>query len=126
MADLSYPAGLVPLPSAVQGRGKQVFTTVALTPLPGHPQSDLRNHRANTGTISDVMVLKTAGGEVPYVNGLVWLLRLADGYKAWQGYTDAAGAYTATDLELGIEYVAVGIDPKRQHKTTGAGPVMSA
>ena len=127
MADLSYPAALVPLPSAVQGRGKKVFTAVSLTPLPGHLQSDLRNIRPNTGTVSDVLVLRVnASTEVPFANGRVWLLRAADGYKAWEGFTDAAGAYSATDLELGIEYIAVAIDPTRQHKATGAGPVMSA
>lgn len=127
MADLSYPVGLVPLPAVVLGRGNQPFSGLSLTPPPGHPQSDLRNIRPNTGTVSDVLVLRVnASTEVPFANGRVWLLRAADGYKAWEGFTDAAGAYSATDLELGIEYIAVAIDPTRQHKATGAGPVMSA
>lgn len=61
--------------------------------------------------------------EQPYRNGRVWLLRLVDGRKAWEGYSDADGYYTAEALELGVEYIAVGIDPYRNHKTTGAGPV---
>jgi hypothetical protein len=63
--------------------------------------------------------------ESPFANGRVWLLRLADGYKAWEGWSDAGGYYTATGLELGVEYIAVGIDPYRNHKATGAGPVVA-
>jgi hypothetical protein len=127
MADLSFPAGLVPVPSAVQGRGRQVFTTVVLTPLPGHPQGDFRNIRPNTGTVSDRVVLKVnSTTEVPFVLARVWLLRAADGYKAWEGWSDAGGYYTATGLELGVDYVVMAQDPARVHKTTAAGPVMSA
>ena len=41
------------------------------------------------------------------------------------GWSDAGGYYTATGLELGVEYIAVGIDPYRNHKATGAGPVVA-
>lgn len=86
---------------------------------------DLRHLRATTGTITDRVVFKSGASELPFVNGRVWLLRLADGYKAWEGWSDSAGWYTATGLELGVEYVAVGIDPYRNHRATGAGPVMA-
>lgn len=81
---------------------------------------------STTGTITDQVVLKSGATETPYVNGRVWLLRLADGYKAWEGWSNAGGYYTATGLEVGVDYVAVAIDPLRNHKTTGAGPVTAA
>lgn len=126
MADLAYPALPAPLPSIVQGRSAEryVGTYPQLAPQP--VRNDLRHVRATTGTITDQVVLKTAGGEVPFVSGRVWLLRAADGYKAWEGWSDAGGNYTATGLEIGVEYVAVAIDPTKQHKTTGAGPVIAA
>ena len=100
-----------------------------LTVLPvGRIAFALRDYRqviATTGVISDkVMIKLTASApETPFASGRVWLLRLADGYKAWEGWSNAAGYYTATGLELGVDYIAVGIDPLRNQKATGAGPV---
>jgi hypothetical protein len=125
MADVATPTALLPVPGAIQGRAPQTYIGVAPLAAPGKVLSDLRNFRPPTGTISDVVVLKSGATETPFVNGRVWLLRAADGWKAWEGWTDAAGAYTATGLELGVEYIAVGIDPLRNHKTTGAGPVLA-
>jgi uncharacterized membrane protein len=76
-----------------------------------------------SGTITDRVVFKSGASELPFANGRVWLLRLADGYKAWEGWSSGDGWYTATGLELGVEYIAVGIDPYRNHRATGAGPV---
>lgn len=123
MADVAIPAFGAPVLLTTAGRAHQAYSGLTPAPYPGLIRQDLRIVTATTGAISDVMVLKTAGGEVPFVNGRVWLLRYADGLKSWEGWTDAAGAYTATGLEAGVDYVAVGIDPTRQHKTTGAGPV---
>jgi hypothetical protein len=105
MADLSYPVGVVGL---VAGRGR-----------------DFRHDLPTHGQISDRVMYKASPSspEAPFAKGRVWLLRLADGYKAWEGFSDAAGYYTATGLEVGVEYIAVGIDPYRDHKATGAGPV---
>jgi sterol desaturase/sphingolipid hydroxylase (fatty acid hydroxylase superfamily) len=124
MADLAFPTSLTPVPGAVLGRGHALFSDVGLVPAPGHPQSDLRNIRPNTGTVSDRVVLKiNSTTEVPFVLARVWLLRAADGYKAWEGWSDAGGYYTATGLELGVDYVVMAQDPARVHKTTAAGPV---
>lgn len=81
----------------------------------------------STGVISDRVMFKSSPSspEAPFARGRVWLLRLADGRKAWEGWSDADGYYTATGLELGEEYIAVGIDPQRNHKATGAGPVVA-
>jgi hypothetical protein len=127
MADLTYPTVEVPYRAAVAGRAPLVFTSLSETDAPGHLQSDLRNFRPNTGTVSDRVVLKVnSTTEVPFVLARVWLLRAADGYKAWEGWSDAGGYYTATGLELGVDYVVMAQDPARVHKTTAAGPVMSA
>lgn len=125
MAHLAYPTALqAPGQVAAQGRAAQVFTSSALQGWLGAIARDWRQIRATTATISDRVVLKVnATTELPFAGGRVWLLRLADGFKAWEGWSDAQGYYTATGLEVGVEYVAVAIDPTRQHKTTGAGPV---
>ena len=70
--------------------------------------------------------------EQPFANALVWVLRRSDGYLAWSGFSDANGYYTASRLENGVDYVAVGIDPRDAarippgapglFKTVGAGP----
>lgn len=124
MADLAFPTALVGTPpGVVQGRIPLGYTAVSLLPAVAGLKQDFRQVRSTTGTISDQVVLKAAGVDLPFANGRVWLLRLADGYKAWEGWSDAAGNYTATGLELGVEYVAVAIDPLRNFKTVGAGPV---
>ncbi len=105
---------------------------LALTMLQvGRPATALRDYRQvieTTGVISDkVMIKLTASApETPFASGRVWLLRLADGFKAWEGWSDAQGNYTATGLEAGVAYVAVGIDPYAEHKATGAGPVVAS
>ena len=86
---------------------------------------DFRHLVPTTGTVTDRVMFKAtpSSPESPFAQGRVWLLRLADGYKAWEGFSNAAGYYTATGLEVGVEYIAVGIDPLRNQKATGAGPV---
>jgi hypothetical protein len=124
MADLAYPAAAAPLPGAIQGRSAERYTVTLVVPI--HLRTiDIRHLRATTGTITDQVVVKAGSVEVPFFNGRVWLLRLADGYKAWEGWSDAAGNYTATGLELGVKYVPVAIDPYGNQKATAAGPVMA-
>lgn len=124
MADLAYPTAAAPLPGVIQGRSAAVYTAAVVVPIPRRT-IDIRHLRATTGTITDRVVFKSGASELPFASGRVWLLRLADGYKAWEGWSDGAGWYTATGLELGVEYVAMGIDPYRNHRATGAGPVMA-
>lgn len=104
-----------------------MFSGVGSPTRPEAVQRDWRQIAANTsGVITDQVVLKTASGEVPFAMGRVWLLRAVDGYKVWEGWSDAAGNYTATGLEVGVKYVMLAIDPTKQHKTTGAGPKVAA
>lgn len=98
-------------------------------PLPHNnrlPQ-DYRHSTPSTGRIVDYMMLKASptAPEVPFVRGRVWLLRALDGYKAWEGLTDAAGRYSANGLELGVAYIPVGIDPTGTHKASAAGPAVA-
>ena len=117
--------GPVP-PGFIVGRGLARYGGVQTEPLAGNSR-DTRHMRATTGVITDRVMFKAtpSSPESPFATGRVWLLRLADGYKAWEGWSDANGYYTATGLELGVEYIAVGIDPHRSHKATGAGPVVA-
>ena len=69
--------------------------------------------------------LTPSSPESPFKNGRVWLLRAIDGYRAWEGYSDDQGWYTARGLEIGVKYHAVAIDPFEEHKTTAAGPVIA-
>jgi hypothetical protein len=124
MADLSFPTTEVPYRAFAAGRAPVVFTSLSASDAPGRVAADFRNIRPNTGTVSDRVVLKiNSTTEVPFVLARVWLLRAADGYKAWEGWSDAGGYYTATGLELGVDYVVMAQDPARVHKTTAAGPV---
>ena len=80
-----------------------------------------------SGFIKDRVMIKLtpSSPESPFKNGRVWLLRAVDGYKAWEGFSDAQGWYTARGLEIGVKYHAVAIDPYEEHKTTAAGPVVA-
>lgn len=127
MAVITIPAGSVPLIGSINGREPAAFAGLSVTPIPVVSLQDFRHVLATTGVITDRVMFKStpSSPEAPFVTGRVWLLRLADGYKAWEGWSNAAGYYTATGLELGVEYIAVGIDPYRNHKATGAGPVVA-
>ncbi|QIL81808.1 hypothetical protein G7047_19215 [Diaphorobacter sp. HDW4A] len=129
MALLSIYAD-APRPLAfAQGRGVVTYTRTEHLAQPMVSLLDLRHaiRGAGLGVIRDRVMIKLtpSSPESPFRNGRVWLLRVADGYKAWEGWSDAQGWYTARGLEVGVVYVAVGIDPYREHKTTGAGPVIA-
>ena len=117
----------VPLAGHLQGAATSPFITAYPVPPVGRALPDFRHVATATGVITDRVMFKAtpSSPESPFANGRIWLLRLADGYKAWEGWSDAGGYYTATGLELGVEYIAVGIDPYRNHKATGAGPVVA-
>jgi hypothetical protein len=87
----------------------------------------MRHANPTTGCIVDYMMLRpsSTSPEVPFVMGRVWLLRAIDGFKAWEGFTDASGRYSADGLELGVTYIPVGIDPTGQHKAAAAGPAVA-
>lgn len=125
MAALSYPASGVGLHGATSGRITPRFRGARQVRI----ESGAGKHWAivgdTSGIIRDRVMIKLtpSSPESPFANGLVWILRQPDGYKAWEGWSDAQGWYTARGLEVGVQYVAVGMDPLRQHKATGAGSV---
>ena len=111
----------------LQGAPGAQFSGFLALPRPQRLQPDYRQNTPTTGVIADYMMLKASptAPEVPFARGRVWLLRAADGFKAWEGYSDAQGYYRAEGLELGVSYIAVGIDPWGNHKAVGAGPVVA-
>ena len=117
----------VPLAGHLQGMASMFFVSALPVAPVGRTLPDFRHTGATNGLITDRVMFKAtpSSPESPFANGRIWLLRAADGYKAWEGWSDAGGYYTATGLELGVEYIAVGIDPYRNHKATGAGPVVA-
>lgn len=127
MAALLYPASGVGLHGVVTGRPNPRYQRAVGLGI----ESGVGKHWAITGDTSGairdrVMIkLTPSSPESPFRNGEVWVLRLPDGYKAWAGWSDAQGWYTARGLEIGVSYVALGIDPYREHKATGAGPVVA-
>lgn len=125
MAQLATSTELLALPHVVQGRPASRLGGAMPAPALCRLRDDLRQRYATNGQITDRVMFKAtpSSPESPFAMGRVWLLRLVDGYKAWEGWSNAAGYYTATGLELGVDYIAVGIDPYRNHKATGAGPV---
>ena len=125
MALISTPSALLPVPGSINGRAPLPFSGLAGLPSVGGSMRDFRQVIPTTGTVTDRVMFKAtpSSPESPFAMGRVWLLRLADGYRAWEGWSNQAGYYTATGLELGVDYIAVGIDPLRNHKATGAGPV---
>ena len=97
------------------------------TPVVGRLLQNFNTGKLASGVITDRVMFKAtpSSPESPFAMGRVLLLRLDDGAKVWEGWSDANGYYTATGLDLGTEYIAVGIDPYRNHKATGAGPVVA-
>lgn len=93
----------------------------------GRLLQDYRLALPTDGAVTNRLMFKAdaSSPEQPFVNGVIWLLRRSDGYKAWEGYSDSEGKYSANGLERGVEYIAVGIDPYRTHQATGAGPVIA-
>lgn len=102
--------------------GLDAYTSISST-LANYSQGKLSNAK-----ITDRAIYKTAPGspELPMVFARIWLLRYEDGFKAWEGFTDANGYYHADGLEEGVAYIAVGIDGTRTYKVVGTGPVVAS
>ena len=134
MAELNYPVRILSPRGFVAGSAGVSFTRAAPVPRARAIRGDFRLVGQTYGTWTDRVMFKATptSPEQPFVNALVWVLRRADGYLAWSGFSDASGYYTAAGLENGVDYVAVGIDPRDAarippgapglFKTVGAGP----
>ena len=133
MATLAYPVRPVAI-GKVSGAAAPGFVGGAPQSIRAGLARDFRLAGDSRGTWTDRVMFKATptSPEQPFTNALVWVLRRADGYLAWSGFSDANGYYTATRLENGVDYVAVGIDPRAAahippgapglFKTVGAGP----
>ena len=117
----------LPMPGVIAGVPARAYAATVAQALPGRSVQDLRHVNSTTGVIADRVMFKASASspEAPFQGGRVWLLRALDGFKAWEGYSDAQGYYRAEGLELGVAYIAVAIDPWGNHKTVGAGPVIA-
>ena len=133
MATLAYPVRPVAI-GKVSGAAAAGFVRVAPQAIRAGLARDFRLVGDSRGTWTDRVMFKATptSPEQPFANALVWVLRRSDGYLAWSGFSDANGYYTASRLENGVDYVAVGIDPRDAarippgdpglFKTVGAGP----
>lgn len=117
----------LPRPGVLQGVPAERFAGFSGPHYLQRLRQDLRHVNSTTGVIADRCMFKASASslEAPFPGGRVWLLRALDGFKAWEGHSDAQGYYRAEGLELGVAYIAVAIDPWGNHKTVGAGPVVA-
>ena len=124
----------LPAIAAVQGNPAHIYNQAASLPAMARALRDFRVLGDSDGTWTDRVMFKAGASapEQPFAGALVWVLRRADAALAWSGFSDASGYYTATGLERGVDYVALGIDPRDAarippgapglFKTVGAGP----
>ena len=134
MAELNYPVRILSPRGFVAGSASVSFTRAAPVPRARAIRGDFRLVGQTDGTWTDRVMFKSTptSPEQPFAKALVWVLRRSDGYLAWSGFSDENGYYTASRLENGVDYVAVGIDPREaslippgapgKFKTVGAGP----
>lgn len=149
MATLAYPLLRTGALIAARGHACSVFTTAIPVRSPARIVSDWRfvaypllrtgapvrfardwRFFADTGgtiTTNNRVLSKTssAAPEAPVAGARVRLHRLADGYCAWQGISDAEGWYWPTGLEVSMAYYPVAIDLTRQYECVAAGPVVA-
>lgn len=123
MAYLETPVSLGGLAGFIAGRPAARFSQLAPLYVVQTIARDFRYNETTTGTISDEVVVKVDGVETPFIGGRVWLFRLKDGSKVWEGSSDSDGRYNATGLVVGVKYVPVAIDLYGNLKAVAAGPV---
>ncbi|MEG0920674.1 MAG: hypothetical protein RSD57_14500 [Comamonas sp.] len=117
--------GVIPPPGVIAGRQPVRFSGLGRLSGPQTLQQDFRFSLSTLGEIRDRAMFKTSPSapEVPMPLARIWVQRLVDGRRAWEGFSDALGYYHATGLEVGVAYVVIGIDTAGEHKCTAGGPV---
>ncbi|MEG0920321.1 MAG: hypothetical protein RSD57_16250 [Comamonas sp.] len=112
---------------SVRGQVPLQYRHAAQLSTPSRLLQDFRFSLSTSGEIRDRVMLKTSptAPEVPMPRARIWVHRLVDGYKAWEGFSDALGYYHASGLELGVTYVVTGVDMTGEHKSTAGGPVVA-
>lgn len=128
MALLNLPTAPLPGPGFVQGRIPQRIELLGvMQPVFGCLEQDYRLIGDTTGVILSRVLLKTDQSlpSVPVRRARVWALRLRDGYKAWEGFSDDDGYYRATGLEVGELYQMTAIDLTGGFRCTAGGPVLA-
>ncbi|MFE1574397.1 hypothetical protein ACFIQG_21785 [Comamonas odontotermitis] len=127
MALVTTPTMLAPALFVVQGVVPQRYTGTEAPRAQISVPRDYRHMNTTDGFIRDRVVHKSSptAPEVPYTNARVYVMRLADFYRAWTGMTDALGYYNAIGLEPGVVYVPVAVDLAGTEKCTAGGPVIA-
>lgn len=129
MAVVTTPTGAVPALGSINGREPVFFSGCGALPALSSSLRDMRFAVHNDGTITAnnrVMVKPdSASPELPMPGARVRLHRLADGYCAWEGISDAQGYYWPRGLEVGLAYYPVAIDLAGMHECDAAGPVIA-
>ena len=129
MAQLNYPLLLTGPLLAARGKARPAYTGARPASAPVRLARDFRLIADTTGTIANnnrVMYrVDPSAPELPFAGARVRLHRLADGYCAWEGISDANGTYHASGLEVGLLYYPIAIDLARQFECVAAGPVLA-
>lgn len=94
--------------------------------LPAGTPAFVVRRRSHTAALTELAVDRHGSTETAHPFARVLVLRIIDGKKVWDGFADDEGRWKADGLQPGYEYVAVGIDPKREFKATAAGPVKAS
>jgi len=128
----AFPNSLVGLIGATYGKPPSQYGGALLLGLTSGLFASVRDWRMaqpTNGTIAaNNRVMHKASAtslEVPFAGARVRVHRLADGYLAWQGISDAQGWYHPRGLEVGERYYPVAIDVSGQHECVAAGPVVA-
>lgn len=128
-AEFAEAAREVGLAGSIQGRVLPRYSGAAGAGLVSGLGRDWRFFSDTGGTVLNnnrVMVKPSASApEAPFAGARVRLHRLADGYCAWEGISDAAGYYWPRGLEVGAAYYPVAIDLSGVHECDAAGPVIA-
>jgi hypothetical protein len=129
MALLAYPLQLTGPLLAARGKARAAYTKARPAPAPTRLARDWRLVADTTGTVATnnrvMFRAQPSDPEAPFAGARVRLHRLADGYCAWQGASDAQGYYWADGLEVGVAYYPIAIDLLGQFEVVAAGPVVA-
>ena len=129
MSDPSHDTTLLLPVIGVAGQAAAYPAGTWMLPGLGASVRDWRLVADTTGTVAAnnrvMFRAQPTDPEAPFPGARVRLHRLADGYCAWQGVSDAQGYYWADGLEVGVEYYPIAIDLPGQFEVVAAGPVVA-
>jgi len=103
--------------------------SATLLPTPERTDRDAIFGRDDSASLTQNAVVRVKADpdapKLPMPGALVRLHERVSGRLDWQGYSGADGAYHASGLVPGAEYVPVGIDVARNFASVASGPVVA-